>query len=81
MPVPVEAWGCLDYGWGEYMPASEHGDFENPKKSAYSVERYDSSWELAASCHRIVHILATPDRAQLRHKKCHRIVHTCVGSI
>jgi hypothetical protein len=28
------------------MPASEHGDFENPKKSAYSVERYDSGWEL-----------------------------------
>lgn len=29
------------------MPTSEHGDFENPAKSAYSVERYDSSWELA----------------------------------
>jgi hypothetical protein len=28
------------------MPTSERGDFENPKKSAYSVERYDSSWEL-----------------------------------
>jgi len=28
------------------MPTSEHGDFENPTKSAYSVERYDSSWEL-----------------------------------
>ncbi len=27
------------------MPSSEHGDFENPIKSAYSVERYDSSWE------------------------------------
>ncbi len=27
------------------MPASEHGDFENPKKSAYSVERFDSAWE------------------------------------
>ena len=27
------------------MPTSERGDFENPKKSAYSVERYDSSWE------------------------------------
>jgi len=27
------------------MPISERGDFENPKKSAYSVERYDSSWE------------------------------------
>lgn len=27
------------------MPTSEHGDFE-PKKSAYSVERYDSRWEL-----------------------------------
>jgi hypothetical protein len=27
------------------MPASEHGDFENPKKSAYSVERFDSGWE------------------------------------
>jgi hypothetical protein len=29
------------------MATSEHGDFENPKKSAFSVERYDSSWELA----------------------------------
>jgi hypothetical protein len=29
------------------MPSSERGDFENPTKSAYSVERYDSSWELA----------------------------------
>lgn len=28
------------------MTASERGDFEKPKKSAYSVERYDSSWEL-----------------------------------
>ena len=28
------------------MVKSERGDFENPKKSAYSVERYDSSWEL-----------------------------------
>jgi hypothetical protein len=28
------------------MPGFERGDFENPKKSAYSVERYDSSWEL-----------------------------------
>ncbi len=27
------------------MPTSEHGDFDNPKKSAYSVERYESSWE------------------------------------
>lgn len=27
------------------MPVSERGDFENPKKSAYSVERYDSGWE------------------------------------
>jgi len=27
------------------MPSSEHGDLENPTKSAYSVERYDSSWE------------------------------------
>ncbi len=27
------------------MPVSERGDFESPKKSAYSVERYDSSWE------------------------------------
>lgn len=27
------------------MSGSEHGDFENPKKSAYSVERYDSEWE------------------------------------
>ena len=29
------------------MPTSERGDFENPTKSAYSVERYESSWELA----------------------------------
>lgn len=28
------------------MPTSEHGDFENAKKSAYSVERYESTWEL-----------------------------------
>ena len=28
------------------MPTSERGDFENLTKSAYSVERYDSSWEL-----------------------------------
>ena len=28
------------------MPTSEHGDLENPKKSAYSVERYESTWEL-----------------------------------
>ena len=27
------------------MATSERGDFENPTKSAYSVERYDSSWE------------------------------------
>lgn len=27
------------------MATSEHGDFENPTKSAYSVERFDSSWE------------------------------------
>lgn len=27
------------------MPTSERGDFENPKKSAWSVERYESSWE------------------------------------
>lgn len=27
------------------MASSEHGDFENPKKSGYSVERYDSHWE------------------------------------
>src|SRR5439155_11830008 len=27
------------------MPVSERGDFEAPKKSPYSVERYDSSWE------------------------------------
>ena len=27
------------------MATSQRGDFENPKKSAYSVERYDSSWE------------------------------------
>lgn len=28
------------------MPDGERGDFENPTKSAYSVERYDSKWEL-----------------------------------
>lgn len=28
------------------MPRSERGDFENPLKSAFSVERYDSQWEL-----------------------------------
>ena len=28
------------------MTQSKRGDFENPKKSAYSVERYDSLWEL-----------------------------------
>ena len=28
------------------MPTGERGDFENSTKSAYSVERYDSSWEL-----------------------------------
>lgn len=28
------------------MPTSERGDFDNPTKSAYSVERYDSHWEL-----------------------------------
>ncbi len=28
------------------MPTSERGDFEALTKSAYSVERYDSSWEL-----------------------------------
>jgi len=27
------------------MPISKRGDFENPKKSAFSVERYDSLWE------------------------------------
>ena len=27
------------------VPISDHGDFENPTKSAYSVERYDSGWE------------------------------------
>ncbi len=27
------------------MPRSERGDFEKPKKSAFSVERYDSGWE------------------------------------
>ena len=29
------------------MPPIERGDFESPKKSAYSVERYDSGWERA----------------------------------
>jgi hypothetical protein len=24
---------------------ADHGEFENPKKSAYSLEYYDSSWE------------------------------------
>jgi len=28
------------------MPRPERGEFENPKKSAYSLEYYDSSWEL-----------------------------------
>jgi len=28
------------------MPTSERGDFEDSTKSAYSVERYESSWEL-----------------------------------
>jgi len=28
------------------MPTTERGDFESPTKSAYSVERYESSWEL-----------------------------------
>ena len=28
------------------MPTYERGDLENPSKSAYSVERYDSGWEL-----------------------------------
>jgi len=27
------------------VPTSEHGNLENPKKSAYSIEFYDSSWE------------------------------------
>jgi hypothetical protein len=27
------------------MATSEHGDFENPTKSAFSVERFDSGWE------------------------------------
>jgi len=27
------------------MPVTERGDFENPTKSAYSVERYESEWE------------------------------------
>ncbi len=27
------------------MPTSEHGSLDNPKKSAYSLEFYDSSWE------------------------------------
>ncbi len=27
------------------MRRSGRGDFENPRKSAYSVERYDSQWE------------------------------------
>lgn len=27
------------------MPRTDRGEFENPKKSAYSIEYYDSSWE------------------------------------
>jgi len=27
------------------MAGIERGDYENPKKSAYSVERFDSDWE------------------------------------
>lgn len=27
------------------MATSEHGDYESPKKSAFSVERYESGWE------------------------------------
>ncbi len=27
------------------MAGIEHGDFEKPKKSAFSVERFDSAWE------------------------------------
>lgn len=27
------------------MPRPERGEFENPTKSAYSLEYYDSSWE------------------------------------
>lgn len=27
------------------MPTSEHGTLAHPKKSAYSIEFYDSSWE------------------------------------
>ena len=27
------------------MSKTERGDFENPKKSAFSVERHDSDWE------------------------------------
>jgi restriction endonuclease len=27
------------------LPTSEHGALEGPKKSAYSLEFYDSSWE------------------------------------
>jgi len=26
-------------------PTSEHGEFDDPKKSAFSLEYYDSSWE------------------------------------
>ncbi|MBU2576760.1 MAG: hypothetical protein KKF50_03490 [Nanoarchaeota archaeon] len=28
------------------MPTSEHGEFDDTKKSPYSFEYYDSSWEL-----------------------------------
>ena len=28
------------------MPRPERGEYENPKKSAFSLEYYDSSWEL-----------------------------------
>jgi hypothetical protein len=27
------------------VPTSEHGYLDNPKKSAYSIEFYDSTWE------------------------------------
>lgn len=28
------------------VPSSEHGEMENPRKSAFSLEFYDSKWEL-----------------------------------
>jgi len=50
------------------MPGSERGDFENPVKSAYSVERYDSLWEF-----QYMHKLET-DKTVAKWTKNHGIV-------